>query len=319
MSASVHLSAHLRSGELEACELIKSKRFDSFILHSDFLTDQELAELMDVNPNVILLNRRISEYHDRCVSTDSELGGVLAAEYLLKNNHTALAMVAGPSTSSEVRLRTAGFLKAVKEKGDGIPEPLLLESDFSEVGGLLAMDKICEHPRPISAVFFQNDAMAIGALGYCHEHSINVPNGISIVGFDGLRSSRFVYPTLTTIRQPLRSIGREAARIASTLIGDGKGSTVSELPTLLFEPSMVEGETVKLINNPNEVGRLTRREKECLEWAARGKTGSEIAKVLNISTRTVDNHLSNSFKRLNVTNRSEAIARSIREGLIDVD
>jgi LuxR family transcriptional activator of bioluminescence operon len=62
--------------------------------------------------------------------------------------------------------------------------------------------------------------------------------------------------------------------------------------------------------------QLTNREKECLLWAAEGKSSWEIARILNISENTVIFHFKNASKKLNVTNRQQAIARAIAHGLI---
>ncbi len=318
INAIVHLNAHLRTGELEAWDLVRSKRFDSWIIYSDQMTDDELAELMGDCANVVLMNRRIAGFEDRCVSTDCDAGGVLAARHLLEYGHTELAMVAGPRTLTEVQLRSNGFTQTIKNWQSDVPAPLVLESDFTELGGALAIEEIIDHPRNISATFFQNDGMAIGALEYCHENKIQVPQNMSIIGFDGLKIGRYVSPKLSSIRQPLRLIGRESARIATTLIDPGINSDEALVKRTYFEPTLIEGDSVRRLSKLNPMIRLTRREKECLEWTAHGKTAGEVAEILQISIRTVNNHLSNSFKRLNVTNRSEAIAKSIRDGLIDL-
>jgi DNA-binding CsgD family transcriptional regulator len=62
---------------------------------------------------------------------------------------------------------------------------------------------------------------------------------------------------------------------------------------------------------------LTEREKECLLWAAEGKTGWEIATIVNISERTVTFHLQNAAQKMGVVNRQQAISRALSMGLIE--
>jgi len=267
VNAIVHLNSHLRTGELEAWELVKSKCFDSCLIHSNQLSDDELCVLMSEHTNVVLLNRCIPGFDDRCVSTDCSTGGTMAAIYLLENGHTELAVVTGPSSYSETQLRTDGFNQALKSWNQEVPEAL-----------------------------------------YCYRNKILVPQSMSVIGFDGLKIGQFVAPKLTTIKQPLRLIGREAARIALNLIDTSIDSESKNVVNNSFIPSLVVGESVRSIGDLVQMVRLTRREKECLEWSAHGKTAWEIGRILGISVRTVNNHLSNSFKRLSVTNRSEAIA-----------
>jgi len=318
VNAIVHLNSHLRTGELEAWEFIRNKHFDSCLVHCNHLTDDELAMLMGEHANVVLLNRCIPGFDKRCVRNDCNTGGAMAALYLLENGHTELAVVTGPSSYHQTQLRTDGFNQALKSWNQEVPEALFLESDFTEFGGALAMEEILDHTRNFSAVFFQNDEMAVGALEYCYRNKILVPQSMSVIGFDGLKIGQFVAPKLTTIKQPLRLIGREAGRIALNLIDTSIDSERENVVNNSFVPALVEGGSVRSIADLVQMVRLTRREKECLEWSAHGKTAWEIGRILGISVRTVNNHLSNSFKRLSVTNRSEAIAKSIREGLIDI-
>ena len=66
----------------------------------------------------------------------------------------------------------------------------------------------------VSAIFCMNDTLAAGAIDYMHDHQINVPEDVSIVGFDNIASSASLYPKLTTVALPLHEIGREAANLA---------------------------------------------------------------------------------------------------------
>ena len=67
---------------------------------------------------------------------------------------------------------------------------------------------------------------------------------------------------------------------------------------------------------PNEIPKFTVREKETLKWAYEGKTAWEIGIILSISERTVKFHLNNIYQKLNVTNRSQAVAKAIRYGIV---
>lgn len=68
---------------------------------------------------------------------------------------------------------------------------------------------------------------------------------------------------------------------------------------------------------PDGAVRCTRREIECIKWAAAGKTGWETSEILSLSQRTVEDYLSNAARKLGVVNRVQLVARAMREGLID--
>jgi DNA-binding CsgD family transcriptional regulator len=69
--------------------------------------------------------------------------------------------------------------------------------------------------------------------------------------------------------------------------------------------------------SPDAFGHLTSREREVLTWASRGKTSAEIALILDLRERTVNFHFDQAMKRLNVVNRTHAVARALSLRLID--
>ncbi|MFC7380078.1 helix-turn-helix transcriptional regulator [Brevundimonas sp. GCM10030266] len=70
---------------------------------------------------------------------------------------------------------------------------------------------------------------------------------------------------------------------------------------------------------PADEPRLSAREHECLVWASRGKSSSDIGAILGLSPRTVDSYLEKACAKLRVRTRVEAVAAAVRDGLIDID
>lgn len=98
-----------------------------------------------------------------------------------------------------------------------------------------------------------------------------------------------------------------------------RGQIVRALPELFLLTAYVHEAAGKLVNEgklPFRREELTDRERECLLWAAEGKTSWETAHILGISERTVNFHLQNVAAKLNVTSRQQAIARAVAQGLI---
>jgi LacI family transcriptional regulator len=106
----------------------------------------------------------------------------------------------------------AGYLRALAEAGVMADERWLVESDFSSVGGYQAAVGLLEHNRP-SAIFACNDMMGIGVLRAAAERNIRVPEQLSVIGFDDVQMSRYVYPSLTTVGQSILQLGEMAAQL----------------------------------------------------------------------------------------------------------
>jgi LacI family repressor for deo operon, udp, cdd, tsx, nupC, and nupG len=105
-------------------------------------------------------------------------------------------------------------------------------------GGVGAIDKLLALPEPPTAVFCFNDMTAIGAINALLQRGFNVPNDMSVVGFDDLDIASFYFPALTTVHQPTYRLGREAAKMLSNLI-EGKNNIEAQLtePQLIVRDS----------------------------------------------------------------------------------
>ena len=90
--------------------------------------------------------------------------------------------------------------------------------------------------RPPTAIFACSDRMALGVYESAAAKGLRIPHDLSVVGFDDLPEARWITPTLTTVRQPVREMGSTAARIAlRLLVGESAGTERLELSTLLVE------------------------------------------------------------------------------------
>lgn len=249
-------STHERAeGEREAWASLLERQCDAVVVHSDSLADAELGEWMDEHPRSVLMNRYLEGHGERCIHLDNRRGGALAARILLERGHRSIAMVTGPTTFYEVRDRSAGFIEALEAAAT---TPIVVEADFLEEGGYRAMMELIDTGRSMTAVFFQNDDMAAGALEACRKRGIGVPDEVSLIGFDDIDVARHLAPKLTTIRQPLREIGAAAGRLAHAL-ATGAADT-SAIPRT-FEAEVVERASVATLTSPAATvpGRSTGR------------------------------------------------------------
>lgn len=150
--------------------------------------------------------------------TNIVLDHVRAAEVALKHlaqlGHREIAFIKGQEFSSDTEIRWTNIEKAARQLGLKISPALIsqLEGDSpSPELGYEATRKILASRKPFTALFAFNDISAMGAIRALRESRLRVPDDVSVVGFDDIQSAAYQNPALTTVRQPLREMGRIAA------------------------------------------------------------------------------------------------------------
>jgi LacI family transcriptional regulator len=140
-------------------------------------------------------------------------GGGQATRYLIGLGHTAIATILGPANEECVDDRLEGYRQALAQADLAYNPELITRGDWSATSGYQAAGRLLGSGRPFSALFAQNDQMAVGAIRALRENGLRVPGDVSIVGFDDIPLVSYFDPPLTTLRQPLEELGRRAARL----------------------------------------------------------------------------------------------------------
>lgn len=152
---------------------------------------------------------------------DFEAGRDIAS-YLISIGHRKFGYIHGPPDHISAELRYRGLLAALREAE--IAEPVAeVQGDFTFHSGITCAQAIISLADRPTAIVCANDDMAAGALLAIHRAGLSIPGDISITGFDDTPLSEIVWPPLTTIHQPLKDIGLEAAEMLIGLIGKEAG------------------------------------------------------------------------------------------------
>lgn len=150
--------------------------------------------------------------------------------HLLSLGHRRIAHVIGHPAHGASGWRLAGYRDALAAAGLPYDPALVVEGDFSFSSGVTAARALFSLADRPTAVFAANDDMAAGVIWAAGEHGLAVPRDVSVCGFDDTPISRQIWPTLTTIRQPSREMGRIAAlQLLASLRSRGEGHMV-QLP-----------------------------------------------------------------------------------------
>ena len=230
-------------GERRSVESLISRQVDALVLYSYGLSNREVGELMNSIPTMVLIDRLVPGFEDRCVALDNEQGGAMVAQYLLDRGHVKVAMIEGHDFIDGTAQRSKGFTKILQEAGYPVAASGIVKSDFSFDGGQQAMQVLIDSGQKFTAVFAHNDQMAAGAIDTCREAGLRVPHDVSIIGFDDLDVAFYASPKLTTVGLPLEMMGRSAAELAHALATGKPAAQLSR--QRYFVPEIVERESVR--------------------------------------------------------------------------
>ena len=164
-----------------------------------------------------------------------------ATEHLIQQGHRLIGLIEGPDGFRSAEERRLGFKDAMKAAGLSLPRSLVVRGNYTFETGVTAANRLFDlSPRP-TAIFASNDEMAAGAVYAARERAIAVPDDLSIIGFDDTPIAARIWPPLTTVRWPIVSMGRAAAR---KLLGDMVGGEAiepqpAELPSMLVKRASV--------------------------------------------------------------------------------
>ena len=149
---------------------------------------------------------------DVTISSTNWEGGKAATEHLIELGHRRIALISGPSEFIPGTERMHGYRAALDEAGIGFDSSLVFEGKYTFGSGFDAGEAILQISELPTAVFACSDRMALGAVRAFETHGLRVPDSISVIGFDNSPGTELMTPALTTIRQPLASMGRLAVR-----------------------------------------------------------------------------------------------------------
>ena len=234
---------HKAADERQALELLVNSRCDALVIHAKGLSDEELISYANEVKGMVLINRHIPELAERCISLDNRKGAFLATEYLIRHGHSKIACISSSHNIEDTDERLQGYQAALKEYGIELSKSYIEYGEPNSDGGEVAMTNLLTKSLEITGVVAYNDYMAAGALAALDQNGIEVPQQVSMVGFDDGLIARFVHPGLTTIRYPIEMMAERATRLALALSRDEK----VEDETIIFSPTLVRRDSVAKI------------------------------------------------------------------------
>jgi LacI family transcriptional regulator, galactose operon repressor len=190
--------------------------------------DRHLAAMRADGAAVVHLSPHALGEPDVGVDNAAGIAAMIAA--LVALGHRRIAFLAGPRSLYVARERLAGYRLGLEAAGIDHDGRLVVRTSFDVAGGALGVDMLLAAGVPFTAVSCANDLLALGALGRLTELGIAVPGSVSVAGFDDIPTAALTAPSLSTVRLPLREMGRRGFEHAEGVLA-GRDPGPRTLPT----------------------------------------------------------------------------------------
>jgi LacI family transcriptional regulator len=225
-------------------DMLLQKRVDGLLLMSDELVNQhfDIFERHAAVPTVVMDSGETDFPSDK-IQDNSYHGGYIATKYLIDKGHTQIGCIRGPLDKPTAKKRYAGFEKAMREADLTINEKWVEVCNFDCEEGASALKKLHERGPLPSALFVCNDMMAMGVINAASQLGMNIPDDLSLIGYDDIKIARYMTPSLTTIHQSKFHLGQQAF---DTLLEKIQTQRTTDLEIQL-EPTLVERNSVKTL------------------------------------------------------------------------
>jgi LacI family transcriptional regulator len=197
--------------EKAALERLLNSGVDGLLLPPPLCeTKSILARIKKANVPMVAVASGQSSNEWASVRIDNYKAARKMAVHLLELGHKRIGFIKGHPNQSVSNQRYQGFLDALQEAGISHAPEMTEQGYFDYRSGMLAAEKLLgRNPRP-TAIFAANDDMAAAVVAVATRLRLHVPEDLSVVGFDDTPISSIIYPSLTTIRQPIAAMGRSA-------------------------------------------------------------------------------------------------------------
>ncbi|HYC01922.1 MAG TPA: LacI family DNA-binding transcriptional regulator [Azospirillaceae bacterium] len=229
----VHPCDHRSPDLLEDVKrFVERQRLDGIVLSPPVSENDDLARLLaGLECHYVRLAYVPLDAPGRTVISHDYQTATEVADMLAGMGHRRIGFIRGPSGYGSAAERARGFLGALEKHGITLAPDMIVEGAYTFESGEVAAEKLLSmDPRP-TAIFAGNDEMAAGIYKVAYRKGISIPRDLSVVGFDDGPIASRLSPSLTTVRLPIRDMGRIAAE---------------KLIATLAEPSRPPGETVVL-------------------------------------------------------------------------
>ena len=210
------------------------RRVDGIVVTSSRVGALYTPLLSEMMVPIVLINNQHPGQFVHSVMIENLEASREATDYLVRLGHRRIAYVGDRYGHQSDTERFAGYREALEQAAIPFLPELVVHGDGQPEGGAVAMDKLLSLDHPPTAVFCYNDLTALGVLRSIHIRGLRVPEDISLIGFDDLFFVSYTQPQLTTVRQPMRKMGRMALEVLLKLMSGEQSAEAIKVPAELI-------------------------------------------------------------------------------------
>lgn len=197
-------------------ELVGRRRVDGLIVINPYADNR--FEHTPIDFPVVFVGAYSRDTAISSVSLDDERVAYEAVQHLISLGHRRIAMITGPMEEDCSQDRCKGYNRALEKAGIEVNKEWIIEGDWTATSGQVGLQRVLQQGQIPTAIFAQNDRMAMGVIRAARDHNLTVPTDLSVIGIDDMPLSSYFDPPLSTLRQDMPGIGREATQILIDMI-----------------------------------------------------------------------------------------------------
>lgn len=228
--------------EIMYLDVMKQKYVDGIIIVTSTLTPKHI-EKRDIP--IVALDRPIS-VDIPSVTVNNFEGAMQAVQHLKKIGCKKIAHIRGPRAVSNADERYEGYIEQVADEPWFCPD-LVVNGNYNVLETTEATKELLTKFPDIDGIFAGNDYMAVGVLKAAEQLGIQIPEDLSLIGFDGIQLGQLTSPEITTMAQPIYELGATAAELLLEMI---EGKPIPKLHQQ-FQVTLMNGQSTKAIGVKN--------------------------------------------------------------------
>ena len=229
------------------------RRVDGLLMIPSVETGASVQRFLRAKKPVVLIDRKIRNLDCDCVLVDNKGAVKDAVNRLITAGHREIGIIAGPEEMYTAQERLYGYEQALAKARIPIRDSLMGRGDYRIRGGMKAMRELIQKNTDLSAVLVSNYEMTLGSVIELHELGVQIPEELSLIGFDNVEFARASTPRLSIVTQPTKEIGKKAAELMLLRLQE---DTVSgKKQKLRLKTGFVEGNSVRDIKREESLER----------------------------------------------------------------
>ncbi|MDP8212890.1 MAG: LacI family DNA-binding transcriptional regulator [Candidatus Zapsychrus exili] len=206
------------------------------IIFADVIENRkQVEEAVKRGKHCFIVNNNLLDLDVNYIAVDNRKGGELAADYLSGFGHKKIATITGDMNTQSGQQRLKGFKQILEDKKIPLPDEYIYRGDYSRRSARLAAEHFLNLDERPTAIFAASDDMALEAITTFMECGIEIPKDMSIIGYDDNPACLYGPVALTTVKQPLFEIAKDAVKYLHEII-NGKNT---EKKKIMLPPELI--------------------------------------------------------------------------------